>query len=189
MIFSIIFQEIWTKLTPEGVCYVHFNFYNGAMNTDQCQRLSNVLRRISQNDNAKVVVLVGGHNFFSNGIHLNCIENASNPATESFHNITAINDVVRDVFAMQDKITISAVQGNAGAGGVMMALASDLVLSRDGVVINPHYTNMRLFGSEYHTFFLERRLGREKMHEVSSKTKLFIVDTSYQFELFSVGVR
>ena len=107
---------------------------------------------------------MGGHNFFSNGIHLNCIENA--PAVESFQNITAINDVVRDIFSMQNKITISAVQGNAGAGGVMMALASDLVLSRDGVVINPHYTNMNLFGSEYHTFFLERRVGREKAHEV-----------------------
>lgn len=137
------------------------------MNTDQCQRLSNALRKIAQDENAKVVVLMGGHNFFSNGIHLNCIENAANPAIESLHNITAINDVVRDVFSMKDKITISAVQGNAGAGGVMMALASDLVLSRDGVVINPHYTNMSLFGSEYHTFFVERRLGREKMLEVT----------------------
>ena len=151
---------------------MHFNFYNGAMNTDQCQRLSNALRKIAQDENTKVVVLMGGHNFFSNGIHLNCIENASNPAVESFHNITAINDVVRDVFSMQDKITISAVQGNAGAGGVMMALASDLVLSRDGVVINPHYTNMELFGSEYHTFFLERRLGREKAHEVLNQNNL-----------------
>ena len=165
-----MFQEIWTKQTPEGVCYVHFNFYNGAMNTDQCQRLSHALRRIAGDENAKVVVLMGGHDFFSNGIHLNCIENASNPAIESLHNITAINDVVRDVFSMEDKITISAVQGNAGAGGVMMTLASDLVLSRDGVVINPHYTSMKLFGSEYHTFFLERRLGREKTHEVDSQT-------------------
>ena len=136
------------------------------MNTDQCQRLSNALRRIAHDEKAKIVVLMGGHNFFSNGIHLNCIESAPNPAIESLHNITAINDVVKDVFSMQDKITVSAVQGNAGAGGVMMALASDLVLSRDGVVINPHYTNMKLFGSEYHTFFLERKLGREKMEEV-----------------------
>ena len=169
MISILIFpflQEIWTKQAPEGVCFVHFNFYNGAMNTDQCQRLSNALRRIARDEKVKIVALMGGHNFFSNGIHLNSIQRAPNPAVESLHNITAINDVVRDVFSMQDKITVSAVQGNAGAGGVMMALASDLVLSRDGVVINPHYTNMKLFGSEYHTFFLERKLGREKMLEV-----------------------
>lgn len=161
-------KEIWTWLTPEGVCFVHFNFYNGAMNTDQCQRLSSVLRAVSKNKNSTVVVLMGGHNFFSNGIHLNCIENSENPSVESLHNINAINDVVRDVFSMQDKVTISALQGNAGAGGVMMALASDLVLSRDGVVLNPHYTNMSLFGSEYHTFFLEERLGKERAREVGN---------------------
>lgn len=137
------------------------------MNTDQCHRLSDALHKISEDDDIKVVVLMGGYNYFSNGIHLNCIENAPHPEIESFHNITAINNVVRAVFSMPDKITISAVQGNAGAGGVMMALASDFVFSRDGVVINPHYTSMKLFGSEYHTFFLKRKLGRDKMLEVS----------------------
>ena len=136
------------------------------MNTEQCQRLSSALREISKDDACKVVVLMGGHNFFSNGIHLNCIENSQNPAVESLHNINAINDVVRDVFSMEDKLTISALQGNAGAGGVMMALASDLVFSRDGVVLNPHYTSMGLFGSEYHTFFLKDRLGDQMAMEV-----------------------
>lgn len=32
------FQEIWTNVTPDGVCYLHFNFYNGAMSTFQCKR-------------------------------------------------------------------------------------------------------------------------------------------------------
>ena len=85
---------------------------------------------------------------------------------------------------MQNKITISAVQGNAGAGGVMMALASDLVLSRDGVVINPHYTNMKLFGSEYHTFFLERRVGREKAHELTSGAESMLSSEAVSIGLF-----
>jgi hypothetical protein len=41
---------------------------------------------------------MGGDSFFSNGIHLNTIEAAQDPALESWRNINAINDVVRSVF-------------------------------------------------------------------------------------------
>ena len=34
--------------------------------------------------------------------------------------------------------------GNAGAGGVILALAADVVYARDGVVLNPHYQTMHL---------------------------------------------
>lgn len=47
---------------------------------------------------AQVVVMMGGDAFFSNGIHLNTIEAAQDPALESWKNINAINDVVRGVF-------------------------------------------------------------------------------------------
>jgi putative two-component system protein, hydrogenase maturation factor HypX/HoxX len=33
----------------------------------------------------------------------------------------------------------------------MMALAADRVYARDGVVLNPHYKGMGLYGSEYWT--------------------------------------
>lgn len=55
------------------------------------------------------------------------IEAASDPAQESWENINAINDVVKEVFSMEDKLTVSVLQGSAGAGGAMMALASDKV--------------------------------------------------------------
>ena len=59
-----------------------------------------------------------------------------------------------------DKIVIAALEGNAGAGGVFLALAADQVLMRDGIVLNPHYKNMgNLFGSEYWTYVLPRRVG------------------------------
>ena len=47
---------------------------------------------------------------------------------------------------------VAAVSGNAGAGGVMLALGADRVLLRDGVVLNPHYQTMGLYGSEYWTY-------------------------------------
>lgn len=55
------------------------------------------------------------------------IEASAEPAQESWENINAINDVVREVFRMEKKLTVSVLQGSAGAGGAMMALASDQV--------------------------------------------------------------
>ena len=154
------FQDIWTSTTPDGVCFVHFDFYNGAMSTQQCERLESVLRQVEESDFCKVMVLMGGSDVFSNGIHLNVIEAAQNPADESWNNINAINDVVRCIFTSK-KITVSALRGNAGAGGAMMALASDLAFAREGSVLNPHYKKMKLYGSEYHTHFLPKRVGQE----------------------------
>jgi putative two-component system hydrogenase maturation factor HypX/HoxX len=54
---------------------------------------------------------------------------------------------------------VASVGGNAGAGGVMLALGADRVIVRDGVVLNPHYRTMGLFGSEYWTYVLPRRVG------------------------------
>ncbi|XP_078379709.1 hydrogenase maturation factor HoxX-like [Oculina patagonica] len=163
-------QDIWTSMTPDGVCFVYSNFYNGAMSTSQCQRLTSVLRKVEEDDFCKVIVLMGGSDMFSNGIHLNVIEAAEDPAQESWMNINAINDVVRCIFTSK-KITFSALRGNAGAGGAMMALASDFAFARDGVVLNPHYKQMKLYGSEYHTYFLPKRVGQEKASELLSNAE------------------
>lgn len=168
--YPITAQDIWTSTTPDGVCFVHFEFYNGAMSTSQCQRLVSVLQKVEEIDSCKVIVLMGGRNVFSNGIHLNVIEAAEDPERESCMNINAINDVVRCIFTSK-KITVSALCGNAGAGGAMMALASDFAFARDGVVLNPHYKLMKLYGSEYHTYFLPRRVGKEKANELLSNAK------------------
>jgi len=63
---------------------------------------------------------------------------------------------------------IAALRGNAGAGGAMMALASDRVFARNGVVLNPHYSGMGgLFGSEYWTYTLPRRVGARTSLELT----------------------
>ncbi len=69
-----------------GVGYLHFEFYNGAMSTEQCQRLRDAYLRAAART-TKVIVLVGGQDFFSNGIHLNVIEAANDPAHESWRNL------------------------------------------------------------------------------------------------------
>jgi putative two-component system hydrogenase maturation factor HypX/HoxX len=144
-----------------GVGYLHFPFYNGAMSTAQCNLLREAYCEIRQRD-IRVIALMGGPDFWSNGIHLNVIEAADSPADESWRNINAMNDLVREIITTDSRITIAALQGNAGAGGVFLALAADHVVARTGVVLNPHYKSMgNLFGSEYWTYLLPRRVGAE----------------------------
>jgi putative two-component system hydrogenase maturation factor HypX/HoxX len=108
-------------------------------------------------------VLMGGPDFWSNGIHLNRIETADSPADESWRNINAMNDLTRAIVTTTRQLTIAALQGNAGAGGVFLSLAADRVYACSGVVFNPHYKGMgNLYGSEYWTYLLPRRVGEEK---------------------------
>ena len=55
------FREIWYEERRE-VGYLHFDFYNGAMSTEQCQRLREAFLRIRQRP-TKVLVLMGGSDF------------------------------------------------------------------------------------------------------------------------------
>lgn len=151
------------------VAYLHFDFYNGAMDTEQCQRLRHALADVKLNDQVKVIVLMGGEDFWSNGIHLKTIERASSPANESWANINAIDDVVKEIITTQDKLTVAALRTNAGAGGAMMALACDKVVMREGVMLNPHYQSMGLYGSEYWTYCLPRRVGAEVAEKLTTE--------------------
>ncbi len=142
-----------------GVGYLHFDFYNGAMSTDQCRRLLEAYR-FARSRRTSVIVLMGGIDFFSNGIHLNVIEAAEDPAAESWSNLEAIDDVVLEVIETDSHLVVSALTGDAAAGGVPFALAADYVLAREDVVLNPYYGHMGgLYGSEYWTYLLPRRVG------------------------------
>ena len=143
-----------------GVGYLNFEFYNGAMSTEQCRRLRDAYLYACSRHQTKVIVLVGGADFFSNGIHLNVIEAAGNPAEESWYNLHAIDDVVREIIETGSHLVISALSGDAAAGGVPLALAADHVVARQHVVLNPYYKHMGgLYGSEYWTYLLPRRVG------------------------------
>ncbi|MGW6913917.1 enoyl-CoA hydratase-related protein [Kitasatospora sp. NPDC054939] len=142
---------------PVGV--LSFAFPGGAMGTDHCRRLLAAYRAACERPTS-VLVLGGQRDFFSNGIHLNVIEAAADPAAESWANINAMDDLVEAVLTTTDRLVVSAVGGNAAAGGVMLALAADEVWCRSGSVLNPHYRRMGLYGSEYWTYTLPRKVGR-----------------------------
>jgi putative two-component system protein, hydrogenase maturation factor HypX/HoxX len=151
------YQEISYRESG-GVGYLEFSFPGGAMSTDQCRRLLAAYRH-AQARPVRVIVLGGPRDFFSNGIHLNVIEAADDPAEESWRNINAIDDLVEAILTTTDRLTVAAVAGNAAAGGLMLALAADEVWCRAGAVLNPHYRLMGLHGSEYWTYTLPRRVG------------------------------
>ena len=140
------------------VGYLHFDFYNGAMNTQQCRRLNNMLREIKRRP-VKVIALMGGEQCWSQGIHLHCIEAAAQPAEESWSNVNAFNDLVAEVLETDHQITVAAVRANASAGGATLAAACDRVWMRDGTVLNAHYQGIGMYGSDYWTYVLPRRVG------------------------------
>ncbi|AHE98119.1 hydrogenase maturation protein [Thioalkalivibrio paradoxus] len=154
--------ETWQEIhawTDGDVGYLAFEFHNGAMAADQCIRLRETWERLRATP-ARVLVLLGGSDFWSNGIHLHRIEAAEQAADASWENIEAMNDLTRAIIDTNDRLVVAAMRGNAGAGGVFLALAADEVWSAPGVVLNPHYKNMgNLFGSEYWTYLLPRRVG------------------------------
>ncbi|HVH21244.1 MAG TPA: enoyl-CoA hydratase-related protein [Pseudonocardia sp.] len=150
------YQEIsYFRTGPVGV--LSFDFYNGAMSTGQCERLAAAVRQAAAQD-TRVLIIRGGE-IFSNGIHLNVIEAAPSPSIEAWQNIKAIDDVCREIITCTRQLVMTSVGGNAGAGGVMLALGADEVLAHEGVVLNPHYRTMGLYGSEYWTYVLPRRVG------------------------------
>ncbi|MEU3406593.1 enoyl-CoA hydratase-related protein [Streptomyces sp. NPDC006670] len=138
--------------------FLSFSFPSGAMDTDRCRRLLEAYRSALSRPTS-VLVLGGGRDFFSNGIHLGVIEAAADPAAESWANINAMDDLVEAVLTTTDRLVVAALGGNAAAGGAMFALAADEVWCRSGVVLSPHYRLMGLYGSEYWTYTLPARVG------------------------------
>lgn len=156
----------YTEHGPEGarVGCLRFDFHNGAMSTSRCERLLEAWLALRERP-VRLMLLLGAEDFFSNGIDLNTIEAASHrmgdsAADASWRNIQAMNDLALAVIETSDRLTVSVLRGNAGAGGAFLALAAQEVWAHQGVVLNPHYKNMgNLYGSEYWTYLLPRRLG------------------------------
>ena len=158
---EIRYQEIG------GIGLLQFEFYNGAMSTERCHHLQRALQQAKQ-QNTQAILLLGGEEYWSNGMDLNQIEAADSPADASWENINAMDDLALEIINSDRQLIISALQGNAGAGGVFLARAADLLWVRSGVVLNPHYKDMgNLYGSEYWSYLLPRHCGAENAEQIT----------------------
>ena len=125
------FKEIWYEEVNQ-VGYLHFDFHNGAMSTEQCQRLLE-LYRLALKRPTKVIVLMGGTDFWSNGIHLNIIEAADRPADESWRNINAIDDVVYEIINTNQPSDGIWIMGRRRCGWCHDAIGGGLRLGPRGL--------------------------------------------------------
>lgn len=175
----------------DNVAYLHFNFHNGAMSAEQCIRLKYAVEYLKME--CEVLVLMGGVDFFSNGIHLNILEDSAKQGEDGWANINAMNDLVSSILYAEEVLTIASFHRNAGAGGVFMGLACDYVVAREGVVLNPHYKTLGLSGSEYHTYSLPKRVGKKKAEQlleeclplsVKEAKRLGMVDEVYTYACY-----
>jgi len=151
------FYEISCNI-KDKIGYLYFNFHNGAFSAEQCIRLKYAIEYLKTQ--IKVLVLMGGDDFFSNGIHLNILQDSSKNGEDGWSNINAINDVVRSIIFANNIITVASVSKNAGAGGMFLATACDRVVVSSTTILNPHYKTLSLSGSEYHTYSLYKRVDK-----------------------------
>ncbi|WP_416068667.1 enoyl-CoA hydratase-related protein (plasmid) [Rhizobium sp. YTUHZ045] len=166
-----------------GVGFLDFRFHNGAMSSEDCETLRHAVVAAKQRA-LPVLVLKGDADCWSNGIHLGMIESADSAADESWSNINAMNDLVREIIETGDRLVIAAVTGNAGAGGVFLSLAADEVWMRDGVILNPHYKDMgNLYGSEYWTYLLPARIGEDRARVVTQARLPMGIDEALELGL------
>lgn len=148
---------------------LHFPFLNGAFSARDSVTLRVLFESAAKDNHLDAIVLAGGNDFWSNGIDLNSIHVAADPSAEGWESINAIDDLAEAVFRCRDKLVISAVNANAGAGGAMLMLTADIVMARAGVVLNPHYKTMGLTGSELWTLTLPWRVGAQAATELTER--------------------
>ena len=158
----VTFKEI-TFEKKGRIGFLGFDFYNGAMSSQQCIRLKYAVETLS--DEVDALVLKGGENFFSNGIHLNILEDSKKQGEDGWSNINAMNNLIKTIIFC-DKVTVASFGTNAGAGGVFLGIACDFVVARESIVLNPHYKTMGLSGSEYHSYTFPRRVGQSLARKI-----------------------
>jgi putative two-component system hydrogenase maturation factor HypX/HoxX len=164
----------------DAVGYLAFDFYNGTMTTDRCRRLRDAFL-YARSRPTRIIVLLGGIDFWSNGIDLNSIEASPEPAIESWRNMNAIDDLIFEVLTTMSHLVVAGMRGNAGAGGAMLALAADRIYAPSSVIINPHYRRMGgLGGSEYATYTLPKRVGASRAHELTQACLPIGARTAYE---------
>lgn len=57
------------------------------------------------------------------------IENSEDKQKEAYRNIVAIDDVIKTIVNMKNKVSVAVMRGNAGAGGAMLAAACDIAVA------------------------------------------------------------
>jgi hypothetical protein len=109
------FREIVYSEEDE-IGYLWFDFYKGAMSSLQCYRLRDAILHARARP-TRVIVLLGGVDFWSNGINLNAIEAGADPGAESWRNINAINDLIFEILNTTSHLVVAGSAEARAASG------------------------------------------------------------------------
>jgi putative two-component system hydrogenase maturation factor HypX/HoxX len=157
------FSEIRVMI-KEDVAYLYFDFYDGMMSIQQCQKLQSAIEGLKNKCN--VLVLMGGENDFSNGLDLNSIEHAANPDDHALKNMLTIYGLISTILYTEDITTIASLSNNAMFEGTAIALACDYIVSKKNVILNPHLQTLGYSTGAYLSYTLPRRIGEEKTSQL-----------------------
>jgi putative two-component system hydrogenase maturation factor HypX/HoxX len=177
------------------VGWLDFDFHNGAMSERQCLRLRDALRWVRSRA-TQVLVLAGGRSSFPTAS--TCTTSRRRSASTATARPTPRGAPSTPSTTWRWKSSRSptaspsprcrAMPGRAAA----LALAADEVWAHEGVVLNPHYKNMgNLYGSEYWTYSLPRRIGEAASRAVMQQRLPLVAPLAVQRGLldacFAVG--
>ncbi len=98
------FYEISCDIKGD-IAYLHFNFLNGAFRAEQSIRLKYAIEFLKEH--TKAIVLMGGEQFFSNGINLNILEDSQKQGEDGWSNINAINELIESILFASNVITVA----------------------------------------------------------------------------------
>ena len=129
------FKEIWYE-ESDSVGYLHFDFHNGAMSTDQCLRLREAYQRAAALP-TKVIVLMGARIF---GRMASISMSSKRPITRPMNpGATSMPSTMSFMTSSTPRRILPYRPCGAGrrAGGAIMPLAADHVWARAGVVDEP----------------------------------------------------
>ena len=159
-----------------------------AINLELATELTDCLARCANDEEVKAVILTGEGSSFSAGADVNAMQQApSHPyflrtITLRFH--AAISSVYH-----MPKPVIAAVNGVAAAGGLALALASDIVIAAEGTRFGTAFLAMGLSGDSGITFFLPRALGIHTAKRLLFSSEMIDAVTAKEMGLVSQIVK
>ncbi|MEX2232768.1 MAG: enoyl-CoA hydratase-related protein [Cyclobacteriaceae bacterium] len=136
--------------------------YN-ALNDEITFELQDVLKVVSKDENARVVVITGEGKAFCAGQDLKATAGGKRSFMESLHK--RYNPIVRAIWSLP-KPVICRLNGVAAGAGCSFALACDMIIASDDATLIEVFINIGLVPDSGSSFFLPRLVGIAKAFEL-----------------------
>jgi 2-(1,2-epoxy-1,2-dihydrophenyl)acetyl-CoA isomerase len=138
-----------------------------ALNAEVARQLDQVALRCEENSDVRAVLITGAGRMFCGGGDLRAF--ASQPPAQLpayLKSVTLFFHQALHRFARMRAPLVVAVNGNAGGGGMSLALAGDIVLAAESARFTMAYTRVGLTPDGSSTYTLPRLIGLRRAAEL-----------------------